>query len=547
MIGRQSNAPTEDERRTAAARFYGPPLEDPEAEAVRSSAQKERYESVAAFVQKALYRRNKQPQSSSQSHTSLNHTELTPFLVIHINASFYALEMHNIPHEQGTLFPPKMSGQARPKVSGLTRGKRAFAYFDLPLQREHAELVCEWKAVHEELQSQKGADSHVPRDIAARSWYEPFTHKSHPPLQKCPSHLPVCGFGMFCRLLHLLVSWEYVGDGSMNRPRKWISLEDAVATTSTNQVRVMGFPISDRSDYVERVEEARNRMCFVIMEFEAQHRRERLLMINDMISRAAESCKRYHIINALEQIAERVKDQRSVDGSWGVSALQGIVSNDAVSHEFGQALWPYLEREKSYPMMLACKALRAFGVEHDRHNKLKVIGIMHRANPRHTPMPNGEFPFHRQGPDGEYIIRAGTNIRFQLTVYADPMQRVVIPADAGRNEEEVLRKDVHVYEKMGSSVYTCFSTTLAANDHANSQRVGLKQWTSLIDVELVNDDEKRTRAGRPHVDASELFLRKAWNSAFKPRHSSLFLQTHFLHTAHVRTIRSRPLPTKKCR
>lgn len=248
--------------------------------------------------------------------------------------------------------------------------------------------------------------------------------------------------------------------------------------------KLMATPASSPTDCEERMCEAKRRMCYTICQYEELRHKDRVLMTNDLLGRALSNCNAYVVFSKLVEVAKGIKEQRTAAPTGTKGALETMIEER--SHEFGELLWPYLDETCSYPLMLACKTLRTFGLEHNRQNTLSVFGID----------PSGKridgFPHHAK-KDDENIVRPGTNIRFKLQVSSTILQRVVTPATAGTNEtEDIKLKDI-VHDRCGRAVKRMSKTNLSNESECSG-----------VDIALVEDDEERTWIGDAvYVDSSE--------------------------------------------
>lgn len=437
--------------------FWGPAFSDSTIEERRNQYMATQFSRVSRILQSTLARRDgKQLEPGTIANLSGEQ-------VLDINAALYGIEMHNIPHDQGIVVNPK--NPCETPIGAYNLGRTLVCYFDLEMQKDPAiaNLLRTWKKWDEQWRSGTPESWYVPRDINS-------------------------------------YSYKHIGDGSMKPPSRWWSIyhvldcfekRSNIITGVPFHKLLMGVPMSSPTNAVDRIVEARRRMCYTIFQFERLKRKDRVLMTNDMVLRAVLNCKGYNALKKLVKFARRVKESR-LNLPPGKHALEKIVSDPFTSHEFGQVLWPYLDRTCSYPLMLACKALRAFGLEHRRQNVLGVVGIDRKGN----VVSGGGFPFHGQGPNGENLVRPGKNIRFQLKVSNTTLQRVVVPGTCATNETEELRDETFVFEKRGSAV-----SDALCHQHLNHKH-------SLVEVTLVNDDEKFTRAGNPQVPNDVYVMRK---------------------------------------
>lgn len=253
--------------------------------------------------------------------------------------------------------------------------------------------------------------------------------------------------------------------------------------------KLMGTPASPAKDCDERMCEAKRRMCYTICQYEELRHKDRVVMTNDLLGRALSNCNAYVVFSKLVEVAKGIKEQRAAAPTGTKGALETMIGER--SHEFGELLWPYLDSTCSYPLMQACKTLRAFGLEHNRQNTLSVFGIDPSGN-----RVDG-FPCHAK-KDDENIVRPGTNIRFKLQVSSTILQRVVTPATAGTNETEDIKSKEIVHDRCGRAVKRISKPWPISSNESEC---------SGVDIALVEDDEERTWIGDAvYVNSSESHL-----------------------------------------
>lgn len=113
--------------------LYGEPFPNSVMELRRQQYVTGQIELVRKWLRETVRRRNKGALLDSIINVAAATNTTPEDVILDINSAFYALEMHNIPHERGTLIDP--SNPNSEPYAAHSLGREAVAYFDLQTRK----------------------------------------------------------------------------------------------------------------------------------------------------------------------------------------------------------------------------------------------------------------------------------------------------------------------------------------------------------------------------------------------------------------------------